>query len=142
MEKLSEYPGIGSSSPLVQEENLERVNVIIDVAVSKCIEEENHQLAFHNPNVLLNSKPLIHEEVETEILGKDAASLMIDRNENTHKFDADLLNEDFFHLEETIASDPKPEAHPEVLSQDKDYHTETEGDVMKKKYNKKTICET
>lgn len=97
---------------------------------------QNPQLATMVSNALVNdSHPLPSMfEAEIKIMGKEAREL---HNAIVVPAKEDLPSVDDHCTEGMFVSDLEPELPSEVLSQEIDYHTESEGYVAKKKYNKK-----
>lgn len=93
---------------------------------------QDPQLATVVSNALINdSHPLPRVvEAKIEIMGEEARDL---QNAIVVPAEEDSPSMDDLCLEGTSMSDPKPELPSEVLPQKKDYHTEFEGYVAKKK---------
>lgn len=87
-------------------------------------------------NVLINDVHKLYGMVAAEIETVGEATGVLQEDTMVQVEEA-LSNVDELCLEGNSVSEPEPKLLSEVLTQEKDYFIEDEGDVAKRKYNKK-----
>ncbi|XP_042988676.1 agamous-like MADS-box protein AGL14 [Carya illinoinensis] len=135
---------------LVPTENCDTGDPASSIRIDE-IEVENDKGEDPSPeNVTENGLPLESSVMEDASMGIPISSRGAEVANNNSGVGVDLTNEivkeqrqdvhiqeDVFYVEEGSRSDPEPELHVDIFPQDKEYHTETEGDVVKRKYTKR-----
>ncbi|XP_041025281.1 uncharacterized protein LOC121265657 [Juglans microcarpa x Juglans regia] len=118
---------IGDSSiPLIEELETDK-----DHGESPVIEVPAE--AANNKEVERNDVRLVCSSTSNEV---DSSLREVEIVPCTEEREVDNLQDEEVCLEEGSMFDPKPKLHAEVFLQDKEYHTETEDEVGKRKYHK------